>query len=106
MATLKRADLRDAVHHEIGLPRNEAAALVDTVIEAVAERLSAGKPVKISGFGSFAVRAKKARMGRNPKTGEPAAISPRRVVVFRASQKLRKSIGNGPAGLMPGPSLR
>ncbi len=92
MATVTRADLSDAVHKETGLPRREAAELVETVIEAIAERLSAGEAVKISSFGSFTVRDKGLRMGRNPKTGEPARIEPRRVVTFTASAKLKKRI--------------
>ena len=79
MATVTRADLTDAVHREIGLPRRDAAALVDTVIEAIAERIEAGEDVKLSSFGRFTVRDKGLRVGRNPKTGEPATILPRRV---------------------------
>ena len=95
MATVTRAGLREAVHQEIGLPGREAAELVDTVIEAIAERLAAGEPVKISGFGSFSVRDKGPRMGRNPKTGEAAEISARRVVVFRPSLTLKQRIDAG-----------
>ena len=98
MATVTRADLRDAVHAELGLPLREAAALVDEVIEAMAERLSAGEEVKISSFGSFTVRGKAPRMGRNPKTGEPAPIEPRRVVAFRASAKLKRRINEKMGG--------
>ena len=92
MATVTRADLTDAVHKEIGLPRRDAAALVDTVIETIAERLEAGEDVKISSFGRFTVRDKGLRVGRNPKTGEPAPILPRRVVAFRASGVLKHRI--------------
>ena len=98
MATVTRADLREAVHGEIGLPRPEAAELVDTVIEAIAERLEAGETVMISGFGSFTLRDKAPRMGRNPKTGEPAAITARRVVAFRPSSILKRRIADGMAG--------
>ena len=94
MATVTRADLTDAVHREIGIPRRDAAALVDTVIETIAERLEAGEDVKISSFGRFTVRDKSLRMGRNPKTGEPAPILPRRVVVFRASGVLKQRIND------------
>ena len=97
MATVTRADLRDAVHAELGLPLREAAALVDEVIEAIAERLSAGEAVKISSFGSFTVRDKGLRIGRNPK-GEPAPIEPRRVVAFRASPKLKRRIKENMGG--------
>ena len=92
MATLTRADLTDAVHREIGLPRRDAAALVDTLIETIAERLEAGEDVKISLFGRFTVRGKGLREGRNPKTGEPVPILPRRVVAFRASAVLKQRI--------------
>ena len=98
MATVTRADLRDAIHAELRLPLREAAALVDEVIEAIAERLSAGEAVKISSFGSFTVRGKGLRMGRNPKTGEPARIEPRRVVAFRASAKLKRRIKENTGG--------
>ena len=92
MATMTRTDLSDAVHAELGVPRREAAELVDTVIEAIAERLEAGEAVKISSFGSFTLRDKGFRMGRNPRTGEAAPILPRRVVVFRASWILKGRI--------------
>ena len=92
MATVTRAGLARAVHQEIGLPQYEAAELVETVIETIAERLTAGEAVGISGFGSFRVRDKGPREGRNPKTGEPAAIPARRVVAFRPSAVLKERI--------------
>ena len=95
MATITRADLLDAIHREIGLPRREAAVLVDMVIEAIAEQLEAGERVAISGFGSFGLRDKAPRMGRNPRTGEAAPISARRVVVFRPSAVLKTRIQDG-----------
>ena len=98
MATVTRANLRVALHAELGLPLREAAELVDEVIEAMAERLSAGEAVKISSFGRFTVRGKGLRMGRNPKTGEPAPIPPRRVVVFRPSPKLKRRINENMGG--------
>ena len=98
MATVTRADLTDAVHREIGLPRRDAAALVDTVIEAIAERIEAGEDVKLSSFGRFTVRDKGLRVGRNPKTGEPATILPRRVVAFRASAVLKQRINDAMEG--------
>ncbi len=98
MATVTRADLTHAVVDEVELPDREARALLDTVIETAAERLTAGETVTISGFGTFTVRDKSARMGRNPKTGEAAAIPARRVVAFRASQVLKQRI----AGAMKG----
>lgn len=96
MAALTRAGLREAVHRETGLPIRDAAEMVDAVLEAVAERLVAGEPVKLSGFGTFSVRAKGARMGRNPKTGEAVQITPRRVVSFRASEVLKERVALRP----------
>jgi len=99
MATLTRVGLRDAVHRETGLPQSEAAELVETVIETMAERLTAGETVGISGFGSFRVRDKGPREGRNPRTGEPAAIPARRVVTFRPSTVLKKRIAERMGGV-------
>ncbi len=96
MATVTRRELTEALCDEMGLVHRDAAELVDGFIEAIAERLSAGEEVKISSFGSFTVRGKGLRMGRNPKTGEPAAILPRRVVVFKPSAKLKERINEMP----------
>ena len=93
MKTVTRVVLREAVRREVGLPRREAAQLVDAAIDTICERLVAGETVKISGFGSFAMRDKDPRMGRNPKTREPAPIAARRVVVFRPSLVLKERIG-------------
>lgn len=90
--TLTRADLCEAVHQEVGLSRHECAALVERTLELIAEALERGETVKLSGFGVFQVRSKNARMGRNPKTGEPAAIDPRRVISFRASQVMKARV--------------
>ena len=87
--TLTRADLCDAVHEALGLSRNECATLVERTLGLIVESLERGETVKLSGFGVFQVREKRARMGRNPKTGEPAAIHPRRVISFRASQIMK-----------------
>src|SRR6201995_5848884 len=88
-ATVTRADLCEAVHEEVGLTRQDCGELVERVLELMAVALEKGEQVKLSGFGVFQVRAKNARMGRNPKTGEPAAIEPRRVIGFRASQVMK-----------------
>ncbi|RMF69790.1 MAG: integration host factor subunit alpha [Alphaproteobacteria bacterium] len=90
--TVTRAELTEAVYREVGLSRSESAALVDSVLETIAGRLEKGENVKLSSFGSFLVRQKGRRMGRNPKTGVEVPIEPRRVVVFRPSQILRKRI--------------
>lgn len=92
MATITRARLSDAVYEEVGLSRDESSALVDSVLEKIATTLAAGESVKLSSFGSFIVRDKAERVGRNPKTGVEAAISARRVVVFRASHMLRSRV--------------
>ncbi len=94
--TLTRADLAEAVHEEVGLTRQDCAGLVERTLDMVAEALEAGQIVKLSGFGVFQVRAKRARMGRNPKTGEPASIVPRRVISFRASQVMKAKIDASP----------
>ncbi len=93
--TLTRADLAEAVHEEVGLTRQDCAGLVERTLDLIAEALQAGRIVKLSGFGVFQVRAKRARMGRNPKTGEPAAIEPRRVIGFRASQVMKARVDEG-----------
>ena len=91
-ATVTRAQLSEAVYQEVGLSRNESADLVERVLEEIAGALARGEMVKISSFGSFSVRQKGKRVGRNPKTGEEVPISPRRVLVFRASHVLKAQI--------------
>src|ERR1700682_4843695 len=90
--TVTRAQLSEAVYQEVGLSRNESAALVEIVLAEISDALSRGEMVKISSFGSFAVRKKGKRIGRNPKTGTEVPISPRRVLVFRASHVLKDQI--------------
>lgn len=90
--TITRTELAVAVHENVGLPRSECAALVDTVLKSVTDELTAGEPVKISSFGTFNVRQKRERTGRNPKTGESAKITARKVVTFRASNILKKTV--------------
>jgi len=90
--TVTRADLAEAVYSEVGLSRNESADLVEAVLQTVSEALLNGENVKISSFGSFVLRDKGERVGRNPKTGEEVPIDPRRVLVFRASQILKQRI--------------
>ena len=90
--TLTRAQLSEAVYQEVGLSRNESAELVEVVLEEISEALERGEMVKISSFGSFAVRQKGERVGRNPKTGEEVPIHPRKVLVFRASHVLKNRI--------------
>ena len=90
--TLTRMDLSEAVFREVGLSRNESAELVEAVLTHMSDALVEGEQVKISSFGTFSVRDKAARVGRNPKTGEEHEIPPRRVLVFRASQVLKQAL--------------
>jgi integration host factor subunit alpha len=90
--TLTRADLTESLYEEIGLSRNESADLVESVLGEISDSLIDGNNVKISSFGSFLVRQKNGRMGRNPKTGEEVPIDPRRVLVFRPSQVMKDRI--------------
>ncbi|MEN3748634.1 integration host factor subunit alpha [Sphingomonas sp. HF-S3] len=91
-ATLTRADLAESLHREVGLSRADAARLVEQILSHMCEALSKGENVKISGFGSFILRDKGERIGRNPKTGVEVPIAPRRVLTFRASQMMRDRI--------------
>ncbi len=93
--TLTRADLADAVVQRVGLSRNESQELVETVLSEICTSLEDGDPVKLSSFGSFGLREKGERVGRNPKTGEEKVISPRRVLVFRASNIMKNKINRG-----------
>ncbi|HJS33771.1 MAG TPA: integration host factor subunit alpha [Alphaproteobacteria bacterium] len=91
-STITRADLSEAVYQEVGLSRNDSASLVETVLNEIVDALARGETVKISSFGSFSVRQKGRRIGRNPKTGEEVPILPRKVLVFRASHVLKNKI--------------
>ena len=96
--TLTRADLAEAVVEKIGLPRNESHELVELVLGQISESLSTGEQVKLSSFGSFGIREKGRRMGRNPKTGQEVPITPRRVLVLRASNIMKDRINAGGGG--------
>jgi len=95
--TMTRADLAEAVYEQVGLSRNESADLVETVLQEIADELVEGNSVKLSSFGSFSVRQKAERIGRNPKTGVEVPISPRKVLVFKASHVLKEKVNNGSA---------
>ena len=97
-STLTRADLAEAVHGAVGLTRQDCAQMVERTLDLVVQALGRGEEVKLSGFGVFQVRSKRARMGRNPKTGEPAAIDPRRVISFRASQVMKARVEDAVSG--------
>ncbi|NLH79956.1 MAG: integration host factor subunit alpha [Phyllobacteriaceae bacterium] len=90
--TITRADLCEAVYQKVGLSRTESADLVEMVLDEISDCLVAGESVKLSSFGTFLVRSKGERIGRNPKTGEEVPISPRRVMVFKPSNVLKQKI--------------
>jgi len=90
--TITRSDLSEAVYQAVGLSRNDSGMLVESVIEEICASLERGENVKLSSFGSFLVREKQGRIGRNPKTGEAVPIEPRKVLVFRPSNILKEAI--------------
>lgn len=96
--TLTRMDLADAIHEEVGLSRNESAQMVEAILRQISDALVAGEQVKLSSFGTFSTREKNARVGRNPKTGEAAAIEARRVLTFRPSHLMKERIAAGNKG--------
>lgn len=93
--TLTRMDLSEAVFREVGLSRNESAQLVETVLDEMSDAMVRGEQVKISSFGTFSIRDKSARVGRNPKTGEEVPINPRRVLTFRPSHLMKDRVASG-----------
>ncbi len=97
MNTVTRAHLAETIYTQVGLSRNESAALLETVLERMSATVEGGESVKISGFGTFSVRQKGRRIGRNPKTGQEVPILPRRVLVFRPSHVLKGRINASPA---------
>ena len=90
--TVTRQDLAEAVYREIGLSRSESSILVEAVIDHIGDALEKGEHVKMAGFGTFSLRDKKERVGRNPKTGEEVPITSRRVLIFKPSQVLRERV--------------
>ncbi len=95
VGTLTRADLAETINRKMGLSRAESLDMVEAILAKICDALSDGENVKISGFGSFVLRDKSERVGRNPKTGVEVPITPRRVLTFRASQLLKERIANG-----------
>ncbi|WP_370228312.1 integration host factor subunit alpha [Cognatishimia sp.] len=93
--TLTRMDLSEAVFREVGLSRNDSAQLVESVLTYMSDALVRGEQVKISSFGTFSVRDKAARVGRNPKTGQEVPINPRRVLTFRPSHLMKDRVAAG-----------
>lgn len=92
MKTITRADVAEVIYQEIGLSRKDSDDILDMILDEIVQELSNGNDVKLSSFGTFSLRDKKARTGRNPKTGVEAVISSRRVISFKPSQTMRKSI--------------
>lgn len=92
MKTITRADVAETIYEEIGLSRKDSNDILDMILDEIVNELSSGKDVKLSSFGTFSLRDKKARAGRNPKTGVEAVISSRRVISFKPSQTMRKII--------------
>jgi integration host factor subunit alpha len=93
--TVTRMDLSEAVYQRVGLSRTESSELVEMVLNTISDRVVGGETVKLSSFGSFVVRSKNERIGRNPKTGEEVPITPRRVMVFKPSNVLKKAVLDG-----------
>ena len=96
--TVTRAQLSEAVYQEVGLSRNESAQLVESILAEICGSLAQGETVKVSSFGSFSVRQKGGRIGRNQKTGEQVPIAPRRVLVFRPSHVLKEKVNQNLTG--------
>lgn len=95
--TLTRADLAEALVNKVGLPRNESQDSVELVLNEISTALARGEGVKLSSFGSFGIRQKGQRVGRNPKTGQEVPITPRRVLIFRPSNIMKERINEGMA---------
>jgi len=91
---MRKADIANEIYERIGISKKEASEIIETILNTVKSVLQKGETVKIAGFGNFVVRSKRARKGRNPKTGEEIGITPRRVVTFRPSQVFKKFVNN------------
>ena len=92
MKTITRYDIAETLYQEVGLSRKVSGEILDMILEEISQELAKGNSVKISSFGTFLVRNKNPRIGRNPKTGVDAEISARRVISFKPSQIMRKSV--------------
>lgn len=97
--TVTRVELYDAVYRKVGLSRSESTALVELVLKEISDSVARGETVKLSSFGTWTVRQKGERIGRNPKTGVEVPITPRRVVVFKASAVMKQKINGGRSGI-------
>lgn len=94
--TLTKAKIADAIHQQLGFPKNRSAELLELMLELIKNKLENGENVLVSGFGKFCVKKKKERRGRNPATGEDLLLSGRQVITFRCSHLLRKKINGDP----------
>ncbi len=92
MKTITRADVAETIYEEVGLSRKDSSDILDMVLEEITTELTTGNDVKLSSFGTFSLKDKKERVGRNPKTGVEASITPRRVISFKPSQTMRKIV--------------
>ena len=102
--TVTKADLANTLFEQLGLNKREAKEFVELFFEKIRESLESGESVKLSGFGGFSVRDKKSRPGRNPKTGEEVPVTPRRVVTYKASQKVKDRIAKNNVSALDGKS--
>ena len=100
--TVTKEDLANTLFEQLGLNKREAKAFVELFFEKIRESLESGESVKLSGFGGFSVRDKKSRPGRNPKTGEEVPVTPRRVVTYKASQKVKDRIAKNNVSALDG----
>ena len=100
--TVTKADLANTLFEQLGLNKREAKEFVELFFEKIRESLESGESVKLSGFGGFSVRDKKSRPGRNPKTGEEVPVTPRRVVTYKASQKVKDRIAKNNVSALDG----
>ena len=100
--TVTKADLANTLFEQLGLNKREAKEFVELFFEKIRESLESGESVKLSGFGGFSVRDKKSRPGRNPKTGEEVPVTPRRVVTYKASQKVKDQIAKNNVSALDG----
>lgn len=101
--TMTKADIVERIYEKVGFSKKEATEVVESIFEIIKRRLEHGEKVKISGFGNFVVNEKRPRKGRNPQTGEEIVITGRRVLTFKASQVLKKTMGDGTTGSVPPP---
>ena len=91
---MTKSEIIESLHDQIGFSKRESAGIIETLFDIIKETLEQGENLKLSGFGSFNIRDKRARCGRNPQTGEAITITPRRVLTFKASNVFREELNN------------